>query len=133
MPKITWTPDEMAIIHQAVADKLLPYQVEHLIPAHTREAIGSKMAIARGDNTVVDASRSQDDHNREQDQAFQLAMIAAIEAGLERAPRGVIKDDTPFLPTHFTREPIISGCGSSALQCAEQGTSGGRFINFKYA
>jgi hypothetical protein len=58
---------------------------------------------------------------READFDFQAAMKAAIKAGLENAPIGIFKDDSPISPTHFIRSQRASWCSSSAGLCADVG------------
>lgn len=56
------------------------------------------------------------------DQKFCEIMHAAIRRGLERAPIGIAKDDTPLVPRRIDSPPMWSGCGSSAGMCADLGS-----------
>ncbi len=51
---------------------------------------------------------------------FAHAMLDARKAGLEHFVIGMKKDETPFLPTHFDRDIIHSGMGSSAQSCIDE-------------
>lgn len=63
-----------------------------------------------------------------QDEAFQTAMKCAIYMGLERAPIGIVKDDTPFFPKTYQRQHSASGCSSPAGWLAELGGAGGTWF-----
>lgn len=52
---------------------------------------------------------SQYDRTVKQDEAFQAAMLAAIQSGLESAPIGVYTSDLPFMP-----RSIFYGVGALA-------------------
>lgn len=56
------------------------------------------------------------------DRKFCEAMHKAIRLGLERAPIGVVKDETPLIPKRIASPPLWSGCGSSAGMCADIGS-----------
>jgi hypothetical protein len=57
---------------------------------------------------------------REMDDNFAEAMRAAKRAGLESFHEGVVKDHTPFSPTHFAREMMArSFTGSSGAVCVD--------------
>lgn len=60
-----------------------------------------------------------------QDESFQQAMKIAIRMGLERAPIGIIKDNSPFSPKAFYRPQILSSCSSPAGWLAELGGGDG--------
>lgn len=57
--------------------------------------------------------------NQAQDEKFQLFMMAAIEAGLESAPIGIVKSpDIDFRPVKVqVRGETASLCGSPAFSC----------------
>ena len=56
----------------------------------------------------------------EMDDNFTEAMRVAKRAGLEHFTEGVVKDHTPFSPTHFAREMMArSFTGSSAGVCVD--------------
>ena len=55
------------------------------------------------------------------DNAFALAMAAAIEAKQETAVIGVRTDPRPLLSARFNGYAAGSGCGSPAGMCADQG------------
>lgn len=50
---------------------------------------------------------------------LETAMLKAIKSGQEKSVIGVFKDSRPLNPTRFSRGMTGSGCGSSALACAE--------------
>lgn len=54
------------------------------------------------------------------DYAFKDAMLRARRAGLENFTTGVVVDDSPLVPTHFTRESKFSLIQSTAAACADQ-------------
>jgi hypothetical protein len=74
-------------------------------------------------NRVEPDTNIEHANNAAEDNAFQAAMRAAIDAGLERAPIGVVKDTRPPKPTHFPTRMAFhgSGCSSPANVCAELG------------
>lgn len=62
---------------------------------------------------------------------FAMAMLHARHQGLETSfTLGALKDRTPLVPKHFSREQTDSGCGSSAAAC-EEANNGVRFIRAK--
>lgn len=80
--------------------------------------------VADGQETEITARLDR----READIEFQHAMRTAIKAGVEHAPIGIVKDDTPISPMHFQQSPRSSWCSSSAGLCADMGEPhNGRF------
>jgi len=53
----------------------------------------------------------------EGDRAYKIALLAAIKAGLETAPIGVVKDRRPLKPCRFEAAPMSYGA-SPAASCA---------------
>jgi hypothetical protein len=51
---------------------------------------------------------------------FAAAMLSARKAGAERFTIGIIKDDTPLVPTQFFRAMQRSMSGSSAALLADE-------------
>lgn len=60
--------------------------------------------------------------NIKQDNRAQMAMLNAIEAGLERAHIGVIKDDSPITRARIMYPTRYSYSGSPAGACADMGS-----------
>lgn len=53
--------------------------------------------------------------------AFHVAMMAAVTAGSEKVKVGVIKDSTPFVGRLIYAEQRFSSCGSQGAMCADMG------------
>ena len=63
---------------------------------------------------------------------FYLAMLDARRCGLEWFVIGIVKDDTPFTPTYFERQPRISVTGSVAGTCTESAIGYDDFIGGRH-
>jgi hypothetical protein len=123
-----WTNDEDIILR------------DHWFSGKRKKAIGTAMgrtassiasrAKVLGLAGVIKQNRVEPDstnlervNNTADDIAFQNAMRAAIAAGLEHAPIGVVKDSRPPKPTFYPTRVAFhgSGCSSPANVCAELG------------
>ena len=56
------------------------------------------------------------------DDRFCEVMERAIRLGHERAPIGIVKNETPLVAKRIASPPMWSGCGSSAGMCADLGS-----------
>lgn len=80
-----------------------------------------RLALVKTKRFTPDDEPSEADAIRT-DQKFCELMEKAIRLGLERAPIGIARDDTPLVPRRIDSPPIWSGCGSSAGMCADLGS-----------
>lgn len=51
---------------------------------------------------------------------FAVAMLQARRSGTEKFSLGIVRDQTPLVPSHFPRIQYHSGMGSSAQVCIDE-------------
>lgn len=119
---VSWSEEENQTVRRLWDEGASLVEIHIRMPSRSVHSIASKLRVI---NDVVDAQSNHyyDDkfRNKLGDLRFKRAMIAAVSAGRERAPFGVVKalNIDEFRPTYFPRQPVLSLIGSSAQMCAE--------------
>lgn len=125
-----WSADEDVVLrdlwHSGKRKKAIGTRLDR-----TESSVSSRLRVLgiipkQGDKAFAierdfEAARA---HNAECDRTFRRAMQAALDSGLEHWPVDV-PQPAKFRPHFFASPMVMSGCGSSAGECADLGTDTG--------